>query len=144
MASVNSLLLGRDRRLFLQFLVAVVMITAFVPVVYAWYPERTQSGLVSLPTALALVMFVPAVIHAYLNDGLLPSLALGVIAGFEYNLYKFLFDVEAPYRADPHTLVDVFTSLQLPSVGLIHSLVGFVIGISIKYALGIFSGTAKS
>lgn len=144
MASVNSLLLGRDRRLFLQFLAVVVIVTAFVPVVYTWYPGRTQIGLVSLPTALAIVMFAPAVVHAYLNDGLLPSLAFGIIAGFEYNVYKFLFDVEAPYRADPNTLVNVFTSLQLPSVGLIYSLVGFIIGISVKYGLRIVSGTGKS
>jgi len=138
MTSVNSLLLGRDRGLFLQFLAVVVIATAIVPVVYTGYPGRTQLGLVAFPTALATVMFIPAVVHAYLNEGLLPNLALGVIAGFEYNLYIFLFDVEAPYRADPHSLVDVFTSLQLPAVGFVLSLVGFIIGCAVKYGLEIF------
>lgn len=134
---MKQFFLGEDRVRFGKFLLGVIICTALTPVVYEVYAGRTVWGTVSLPTVLFVVMFVPAIVHAYLNEGLLPTLSLGVIAGFQYNLYKFLFDVEAPYRSDPTTVTDVVTQLQLPSVGVASAVVGFLVGISLRYGVAV-------
>ena len=128
-------LFGDDWKLSAKFFVGVVVCTALVPVVYGFYPDRTVWGVVSFPTALLIVMVVPAIVHAYLNDGLLPTLLLGVIAGFQHNLYNFLFAVDVPYRSNPNTVVDVLAHLQLPVIGVQSAAIGFLIAIFLRYGV---------
>lgn len=132
---IKKIIFGDKLEISAKFLVGVVVCTALVPVVYGFYPDRTVWGLVSLPTALLIVMVVPAIVHAYLNDGLLPTLLLGVIAGFQQNLYNFLFAVDVPNRSNPDTLVDVLTHLQLPVIGVQSAGIGFLIGIFLRYGV---------
>lgn len=140
MPSLGGVLFGRNARLSATLFGATIGLTLLAQYAYRFHPDRTIIGIVSVPELLLVPMFVPALVHASLNRGLVPCVAYGALAGFCQNAYLYVYDVDPPYRSGPGHLAAVGTELQLPAIGIEVGAFAFVIGAS----LGLAVRTARS